>query len=141
MYGLEDPKKVDPKKNPRASFKNRVYMIGRFCTNVTSKAYELERSSLLDFGGASKYQDAKGTHYKQTEAPLYTITTGPYYPRTFFNNLTRSRRDDMESLGYTLLLVGGVIVPWNDLNETDAKNIVEEQNRLCDKLEVVVRLI
>lgn len=37
MFGVEDPKKVDPKKNPRASFKNRVYLIGILFMNVSRK--------------------------------------------------------------------------------------------------------
>lgn len=43
----------------------------------------------------------------------------------------------METLGYALLATGGVKLPWDGCkNET---KITEEQNRLCDGLEVVVR--
>lgn len=63
--------------------------------------------------------------------------TAPYYSRTLRKGLTQSRRDDMESLGYTLLMTAGINVTW-DFCKNETK-ITEEQNRLCDELQVVVR--
>lgn len=137
MYGLDDPNEVDPKKNGRVSFKNRVYMIGRFCPNVTQKAYELGRSSLLDFGGAVRYRDAKGNCCNQSKALPYTTSTYPYFPRAFVNGLSQGRRDDMETLGYTLLMCSGVRVPWDGLQKHG--EILKKQNELCEKLKVLVR--
>lgn len=142
MYGIEDPKKFDPKKNPRASFLNQVYLIGRFRMKVTQKAKEFKRSSILDFGSSYKYRDENGTLYKQSPRVPNTVTTPPYYTRTFRKKLTQSRRDDMESLGYAFLVLSGVRLSWDGLNETaHGAEITRRQNELCEDLEVVVELI
>lgn len=94
-----------------------------------------KQSSLVDLGGARRHQDENGTCYPQTAANMNeTVCTKPFYCRTLRKGLTQSRRDDMETLGYALLDMGAFKLPWDNCkNET---KITEEQNKLCDDVEV-----
>lgn len=141
MYGKVNPKKLNQTENVRVSLTNRVYMIGRFCTNVTNKANKYKCSSCTDFGAASKYRDANGTCYNQTASGKFAVMTEPYRSRTSRYRMSKSRRDDMETLGYSLLSMVGVDLPWDQHEDEPIKTAdekLEEQNRLCDALEVVV---
>lgn len=98
----------------------------------------MQTISLVDFGAAVRYRDENGTCYKQAVANRKgTICTPPYFSRTLRKGLTQSRRDDMETLGYAMLVAGGVYLPWDDC--TNKTKITKEQNRLCEELDVVVR--
>ena len=68
---------------------------------------------LIDFGISRKYRSSRGKHLK------YSLT-GKFYGTLKFSsyNATRgveqSRRDDLESIGYTLVFLSGEKLPWQD---------------------------
>lgn len=98
-----------------------------------------KRSSPVDLGGSKRHQDENGACIKQAKPTKHTPTTEPFYSRTLLRGLSQSRRDDMEILGYVLLDLGGFRLPWDGWSLKNRPPIIEEQNRLCGALDVVVR--
>jgi serine/threonine protein kinase len=70
---------------------------------------------LIDFGSATKYTRLS-CHYSKKSNQIF-VGTPMYSSINAQNRVSCSRRDDMESLGYTLLFLLEGDVPWSDLPE------------------------
>lgn len=96
-----------------------------------------KRFSFADFGSAATYKYENGTCIKQSKASINIPMTKPFFSRATLQGLSQSRRDDMEVLGYVLLELGGFKLPWTDCKTKP--EMIHEQDRLCNALDVVVR--
>ena len=68
---------------------------------------------LIDFGLSQRYLDDNGVHIKQGKA---NFAGSPYYASiNCLKDITSSRRDDLESLGYTIMnLIYESKIPWKN---------------------------
>ena len=67
--------------------------------------------SLIDFGLSHKYLDSKGQHIPYGKAPHFK---GTYHfcAKNTLEKVRQTRRDDLESLFYTLMRLCNVKMPW-----------------------------
>lgn len=66
---------------------------------------------LIDFGLSKKYLDSNGNHVKLKFGKDITGTLRYCSRRTHLGQ-EQSRRDDLESLGYTLIYLAKGVLPW-----------------------------
>ena len=78
---------------------------------------------MIDFGLMTEYLDNKGVHYPQSDVGFTgTPLTGS---NRSLAGKSHSRRDDLESLGYTFLfLINPDAIPWG--NELQIAPILEK---------------
>jgi serine/threonine protein kinase len=92
---------------------------------------------MIDFGMSSSFQDQKGKHI----SPRYFGKTEPSGSPRFMSIRThlkqqRSRRDDLESLGYLLIYFAKGTLPWLGKTRDEISSLKEQMNTeiLCRDL-------
>ncbi|EDV92678.1 GH18700 [Drosophila grimshawi] len=90
----------------------------------------IKKLFLVDFGLAKKFRDSpSGKHICYAEDKALT-GTARYASIAAHQGIERSRRDDMESLGYTLIYFNRGSLPWQGL-QTERNQQKAEQ--ICEK--------
>ena len=84
---------------------------------------------LIDFGLSQKYQDEKGNHIPFNEERSLT-GTARYASINNHNGYEQSRRDDLESLAYSLIYFMKGSLPWQGLTVKKGQN---RYNMICKK--------
>lgn len=79
---------------------------------------------LIDFGLAKSYIDSRGNHIESSAANSL-IGTREYASINTHNNVSQSRRDDLETIGYLLIYLLNGTLPWQDINiiDTEERNL------------------
>ncbi|KAJ3130684.1 hypothetical protein HK100_007705 [Physocladia obscura] len=95
------------------------FCIGRFGQNI----HDRPTVFLIDFGLASSYLDSEGKHISRLKPDKNKAKTGSarYASLNVHKGKTHSRRDDLESLAYTLVEAVKGSLPW--ANVTAASSI------------------
>ena len=68
-------------------------------------------ATLIDFGLSHKYLERSGKHMEFLEAPRFKGTF-LYSSKNVLEKIRHTRRDDIESLFYTLMHICNVKMPW-----------------------------
>jgi casein kinase 1 len=77
---------------------------------------ECEKIVLIDFGLACLYVESNDTtKHRRDEPKEHLIGSAKYASYFLHNGHTPSRRDDMISVGYLLLVLFKVNIPWSDI--------------------------
>ena len=80
---------------------------------------------IVDFGLTKKYTDYKGRHVEQ-QTNQGTRGTMSYMSIHTQQGITMSRRDDMESIAYVMIMLAKGSLPWNRLKSVDKPGMYRE---------------
>ena len=69
------------------------------------------RATLIDFGLAHKFVDAKGQHIPYMQASHFKGTYN-FCSKNTLEKVKQTRRDDLEALFYTIMRLCNVKMPW-----------------------------
>ena len=86
-------------------------------------------ATLIDFGLSHKFMDKRGHHIPYEKAPNFK---GTYHfcSKNTLERIRQTRRDDMESLFYTLMRLCNVQMPWvPDQNKEKAQYLFAVKTR------------
>lgn len=89
----------------------------------------------LDVGLAEKYTDYYGGH-KASEKINEFVGDMVYASRAAMNNMTQSRRDDIESLYFVLTCLAGFTSPFE---KKKFKDLLKRKEQFCTHLLNIVR--
>lgn len=86
--------------------------------NLMTGKRDPNRFYVIDFGLARRFRDARGNHIPKGKAESFRGTSGFASPNV---NLgwEHTRRDDVISLGYTIIYLFRQELPWFDLRESE----------------------
>lgn len=108
------------------------FLLGQPGTSRSNKLY------LVDFGLAQKWRDTRGMHAKYDQRPDDFRGTIRYASVHAHLGRTPSRRDDLESLAYTLLFLLNGRLPWQGF-QGDNKGYLVAKKKMATSAETLCR--
>lgn len=105
---------VHSKKIIHGDIKPENFLIAATDTAGHNDGYGKNLLYLIDFGLSQKFADSSGRHYTVEEMKKVSISAPRYASIRGHHTLKRTRRDDLESLGYcwAFFLRGQLGLPW-----------------------------
>ena len=85
--------------------------------NLTVGKSDLDKIFCIDFGMAWKYTDKHGNHYVEKKTGFCGTET--YASIAAMEGRTQCRRDDLESLCYTVIFMFKGVLPWQNVRKKD----------------------
>ena len=79
---------------------------------------------LIDFGLVKRFMDERGRHMPKMEQKT-VVGTLLFMSINTQRGVEQSRRDDLESLAYVLIFLGGGVMPWETMEVPREKETVE----------------
>jgi serine/threonine protein kinase len=110
------------------------FLLGQPGTPRSNKLY------LVDFGLAQKWRDTRASHVKYDQRPDDFRGTIRYASVHAHLGRTPSRRDDLESLAYTLLFLLNGRLPWQGF-QGDNKGYLVAKKKMATSAETLCRLV
>jgi len=95
--------------------------------NFLIKNIDSSEIYLIDFGLA-KYYLLQNKNHMEERKDKKLIGTAKYSSLNVHNGIEPSRRDDMESLCYTFILLYSKSLPWNKIIDENKNNMTETQS-------------
>lgn len=89
---------------------------------------------LIDFGLAKRYRDLQSHQHVEMKDNKPFVGTARYASISAHKGLEQSRRDDMESLAYTLIYLLKGSLPWQNVSG----NTMEERNNMIYEMKTTV---
>ena len=81
---------------------------------------------VIDFGFAKKYRSSRTGKHAQYSKKSYFNGNLKYSSVRTMNGIEPSRRDDLESLGYMLIYLYNLKLPWNNLCANDQNDLAQK---------------
>ena len=106
-------------------FIHRDVKAGNFSVDQTNT----DKIFCIDFGMSSRYIDNDGNHLVQ-EASKSFYGTELYASHTSHLYKTQSRRDDLESMLYSIVCMFKGSLPWSEVDETDKKKSIQKIGKM-----------
>lgn len=101
----------------------------------TESEYEL---FLIDFGNSWRYRNEKGEKYAMRHVGVEVAGTIDFAPRAWHQRMSQSRKDDFESLLYTLAYLQKEKLPWSTMPRRTPGDIsrigLAKDNLRCEHL-------
>jgi serine/threonine protein kinase len=94
---------------------------------------------LIDFGISRKYRNPDTLEHVEYSRKSQFAGTAKFASLNAHRNIELSRRDDLESLGYTLIYLASGSLPWQQVPGTDPRRVLEVKEattiaRMCSGL-------
>ena len=81
---------------------------------------------VIDFGFAKKYRSSRTGKHAQYSKKSYFNGNLKYSSVRTMNGIEPSRRDDLESLGYMLIYLYNLKLPWNNICANDQNDLAQK---------------